>query len=285
MRKITRTLWFPGILLGALGVVAGGLQGGLDPVFCVVVAGIAAIVLILVGQWLMPYRDDWKAPPPTFGLDLVHLVFTALTNDLTRLATTGLFVWGSTWLSGAFGAQLWPSEWPLALQLVIAVVIGDFGVYWWHRLCHEVPLLWRFHAVHHSADRLYVFAAGRNHPFQVAVDHVAQVLPLILLGVSGDVLALLAVMTLVLGLLQHANIDMDHGLWNRIFATADYHRWHHSPEIAESKTNYGDNLILWDVVFGTRWLPEGRRPLSVGLPGWVVPENVFAHLKAPFRDQ
>jgi sterol desaturase/sphingolipid hydroxylase (fatty acid hydroxylase superfamily) len=93
---------------------------------------------------------------------------------------------------------------------------------------------------------------------------------------------LVSVFTAVHGLLQHANVDMHHGPLNWIFATADLHRWHHSRDVMESNTNFGSNLILWDVVFGTRYLPSGREPRHVGLSDVQVPDNFFHHLALPF---
>ena len=92
----------------------------------------------------------------------------------------------------------------------------------------------------------------------------------------------LAVWTAVHGMLQHANLDLRHGWLNYVFMTADNHRWHHSTEFAESNTNFGSNIALWDHVFGTFVLREPAGPESVGLDDVEMPDNVWVHLATPF---
>jgi sterol desaturase/sphingolipid hydroxylase (fatty acid hydroxylase superfamily) len=112
----------------------------------------------------------------------------------------------------------------------------------------------------------------------------AQALFLSLAGAGATVLAMVSVFTSINGFLQHANADLRPGLLNVLVSTSDFHRWHHSARFEESNTNFGNNLIVWDRVFGTIFLPQGGRVVErVGLSDIDVPETYGAHLLAPFR--
>ncbi len=94
---------------------------------------------------------------------------------------------------------------------------------------HEIPWLWRFHAPHHSANRLYWFNALRFHPLDILLVGPVKLLPLVALGADGDVLALVLIFSAVHGVYQHANLPCRLGPLNWIFSMAELHRWHHSP--------------------------------------------------------
>ena len=86
------------------------------------------------------------------------------------------------------------------------------------------------------------------------------------------------------GLFQHANIDVRLGPLNWLFSMAELHRWHHSSRLAETNHNYGATLILWDVVFGTRYLPERSAPEVIGIPDIPnFPRGFLGQLAVPFR--
>jgi ornithine lipid hydroxylase len=188
-------------------------------------------------------------------------------------------------LSGLLGASLWPSGWPLMAQLGLALLIAELTQYWLHRLQHEVDPLWRFHAVHHAAPRLYWLNAARFHPVDIWLLYVVGYAPLVALGCPAEVIGLFALFDAVFGMLQHANIDVRLGPLNWIFSAAEPHRWHHSRTLAEANSNYGSNLIVWDLVFGTYLLPPDRQPpTDIGIADLPrFPSRYLAQLAAPFR--
>ena len=111
---------------------------------------------------------------------------------------------------------------------------------------------------------------------------------LVLMGASGDVLALYLGVTAVCGFSQHCNIDMRLGFFYWFFNVVDLHRWHHSKDVAESDNNYGNNLIVYDRLFGTYYHPErqGAPDRSVGDIGLLnpdYPQNYLGQLLAPFH--
>ena len=162
-------------------------------------------------------------------------------------------------------------------------LVAEFGQYWVHRLAHERAPLWRLHAVHHSVERLYWLNAGRFHPLDTLLQHAAEMAPLVLLGANEPVLVLYTVFTSANGLLRHANIDMRIGALNWVLSTADLHRWHHSEDPVQSNANYGANLILWDIVFGTRRVLAADGPARLGLSLENFPRGFVPLLLAPFR--
>ena len=188
------------------------------------------------------------------------------------------------WLSGAFGSKLWPTHWPIVAQLAVSAVVVELPSYWAHRWMHEVPWLWRLHAVHHSAPRLYWLNTTRSHPLEMAFRGVIAMLPLAILGAGAELIALSGITNIVIGLFQHANVDIRLGPLNHVFSAAPVHRWHHSRELREANRNYGDNFIFWDTVFGTRYMPDREPPTELGIEGLdAFPRGFLAQLVAPFR--
>ena len=106
--------------------------------------------------------------------------------------------------------NLWPHQWPMVVQLTLALVIAELGQYWWHRLAHETDFLWRFHSTHHSPGRLYFLNTGRFHPIDMFVAYSTEIVPLVVLGAGADVIALWTLVTTIHGLFQHANTKAEH---------------------------------------------------------------------------
>jgi sterol desaturase/sphingolipid hydroxylase (fatty acid hydroxylase superfamily) len=109
-------------------------------------------------------------------------------------------------------------------------------------------------------------------------------LPLAIAGAGPELIALSGITNIVVGLFQHANVDIRLGPLNHVFSAAPVHRWHHSRDLREANRNYGDNFIFWDTVFGTRILPEREPPAKLGIDGLdAFPRGFLAQLVAPFR--
>jgi len=221
---------------------------------------VAAFIIILMER-IQPYIKHWNKSQSDIVLDFTHLFLSQMgTAALVQAIFTGLLIKASAWLSSALHTELWPLHWPVFLQFVLALIIAEFGTYWMHRFFHENPLLWRIHVTHHSPLRLYWLNAARFHPLDTFLSYSVSTLVLVFLGAGEEVLSLFLILTVIHGLFQHCNIDVRLGPLNYIFSMAQLHRWHHSKTISESNSNYGANLILWDIIFGTRFLPKDRLP-------------------------
>ena len=102
------------------------------------------------------------------------------------------------------------------------------------------------------------------------------------MGVSGEVLAAYFVFYAVNGFFQHSNCDVRLGPLNYLISGPELHRWHHSELPAESNNNYGNNLIVWDVLFGTRFLPSDREVGDLGLVNRNYPGGFWTQMRTPF---
>ena len=277
---------FPAVLCGAVGSTIEFMNRGVDPLVAFVPATVFAYLFVMLCERALPYHPDWNRPRRDVPVDLAHLMVSGgVTLSLLRPVMLALALAIAGFLSAHVSPRLWPADWALVAQLALALVVGEFFMYWAHRLGHEWEILWRFHATHHSAPRLYFLNAVRFHPVDIAISTYAPFVPLVALGAGPEVLALFTLVSGVHGVFQHTNMPIRLGPLNWIFSMAQLHRWHHSRRVAESNTNYGQNLIVWDVVFGTRYLPKDREPPSdIGIAGLdAFPMDYLGQLASPAR--
>ena len=162
------------------------------------------------------------------------------------------------------------------------MILGaDFLRYWLHRASHRFNILWRFHAVHHAPDHLYIFNVARFHPLEKALQFAVEVLPFILMGVTQEVTATCFVFYALNGFYQHSNTMLHLGILNWVVAGPELHRWHHAREPKISNHNFGNNLIIWDSCFGTRLLPRLEEVGGLGLRNPRYPRGFLAQTLAP----
>ena len=276
---------FPLVFGGAMTVAIVGMDRGWDPVITAMVLTAAVVLALLALERIHPYQEEWLHSHGDIRTDLIHNFVNFWIPEVYTVLFVGGFTVAGAWLSSTLGVSLWPSEWPLVAQLLLALLIGEFGTYWIHRLMHESEFLWRFHAPHHSAPRLYWLNAGRFHPLDLFAQQFLAITPLVILGADTRVIALHTLFTAIHGLFQHANVDIRLGPLNWFFSMAELHRWHHSKRLDEANTNYGANLILWDIVFGSRFLPSDREPpKEIGIEALPnFPAGYWAHILTPLR--
>ncbi len=282
---VARTL-FPAVLGGALIYAISRIQAGVPAAQAIALPTLLAYLVIAAFERVFYWQESWLHSRGDLKVDVGHLLVSGLftTRALTVPVTIGA-VAAAGWLSGYTEGSLWPNDWSLWLQLPLALVFGEFFMYWIHRLGHEVDFLWRFHAMHHSAPRLYFLNAVRFHPVDIALSTFSPMIPLLVIGADERIIALFGLVSAVHGLFQHANIVLRLGPLNWLFSMAELHRWHHSRLLEESNTNFGQNLIVWDIVFGTRFLPKDRDPPSeIGIAGLpAFPMDYWGQLMSPLN--
>ena len=245
---------------------------------------VGGLFLVFALERIAPLHQSWLRSQGDLPTDLAYLPLSGLSGGLGTALGALVAVPVAAALSERFGAGLWPRVgWPL--ELAAALVIAELPKYWLHRMQHETDFLWRFHATHHSAPRLYFVNAGRFHPFDLIADGLVGMVPLIALGCPGEIIALFTVTSAVHGYFQHANLQLKLGPLNYFFSMAELHRWHHSKLIAEANHNYGQNVCVWDLVFGTWFLPSDREPPEdIGIPDLPsFPMRIGPQLLSPFR--
>lgn len=281
MRALLAIIGYPTVLMGGVALTAFALDRGMTPAAATMLVVYSAAAVVLAIQRALPLIQAWRSWRADLHTDLLHASLSTtlgsvVAETLARGAVVAVF-------AALPVAGPWPHALPWPVELALALLLCDLIAYGLHRLAHNWAPLWRLHAMHHSSERLHAFSSARTHPIYVALTHGLQALPLVLLGAGPEVIALHGAFTGINGLLQHCNADFRLGFLNRWLATCDLHRWHHSVVMEESKTNFGNNLAIWDRVFGTWYLPSDRRvPAAVGL-GEPYPQGWAAQIVAPFR--
>lgn len=243
----------------------------------------SVVVTIALFERLMPYEETWLDPD---GETFNNIAHTLLSKGLVQIAAAigASFPMAVATVAQPFlshKANIWPEQWPMALQVVLGLVIAELGLYLAHRLAHEHLSLWRFHALHHSVERLWVINTGRFHIVDSLFKIALSQIPLYLLGAPLPVFLWIGAVTAFIGLLTHCNIDVRTGPLDWILSTPRLHRWHHSKLLAEGNTNYGENLVIWDQILGTYYNPPRPSSTDIGITGKVA-DSFLAQLAQPF---
>jgi sterol desaturase/sphingolipid hydroxylase (fatty acid hydroxylase superfamily) len=234
---------------------------------------------------VMPHEMKWREKDGQLGADLLHtFVSKGVVQGLVAFAGVFGLTQLITPLQGT-GYGIWPREWPLVAQVALGLVTAEFGLYWAHRLSHEFHPLWRFHAVHHSVTKLWVVNTGRFHFINSLVSIVLGTGVLIALGAPLEVVLWLSAITAYVGVLTHCNVEMNFVFpLSYVFNTPELHRWHHSKVLREGNKNYGENLMVWDLLFRSHFIDSKRRPpVKIGITQ-VMPEKFSDQLVWPFKD-
>ena len=252
-------------------------------VVAVVRRGPGAVVgVALLAALFVPVERRWalrrqRVLRPGLCTDLTHLLLnTTIVTALTLVAVlvSSLPWW---WLRALDLRSHLPSEVAVGLAVVLAAV----GQYWGHRFSHQVPALWRFHAVHHSIEQMDWVAAARLHPVDQAFTQTLTAMPLVLLGYRAGTVAGLSIVVTLLAVFQHANVRLRFPGLRWVVNTPEWHHWHHARDREARDRNFG--LPVVDLAFGTAYLPAGRRPEAFGTDDPVPPSGYVRQLAHPLR--
>jgi sterol desaturase/sphingolipid hydroxylase (fatty acid hydroxylase superfamily) len=171
---------------------------------------------------------------------------------------------------------------PTWVQIVAGFAITTVGGYAGHRAAHEVPLLWRFHRVHHSIREIDWLAANHLHPLDETFGRSAAVLPLYALGFGRVSLGAFVILITVQAIFIHANVRISWGPLRWVIATPQFHHWHHAREPEAFNSNFAGEFPVLDALFGTLYLPAGRWPEEYGIDD-VEPTGYLRQLAWPLR--
>lgn len=237
-------------------------------------------------EWVQPYCRDWRRSHGDLRTDIAHQVLTSFLAQFIRVFLVVGFFLLIERSAEDFKLPLWPAHWPLWAQAILGLIVAEFADYWRHRLFHEWRLAWRLHAVHHSPTRVYFLNAERFHILDALVSSLVNASMLALFGATTEAVYLVGIFTGLHSPWQHANVHYRLGWLNWVFAGAELHRWHHSASDVECNSNYGNNLIVFDTLFGTRYLPlRNQDTRRIGLGEYVsrFPKSWLGQQLAPFR--
>jgi lathosterol oxidase len=222
-----------------------------------------------------PFRIGWTSD--TLHFLVSHALVQAMSFLILLPATTLAGLWRPEGFQALVRAQ------PLALQLLEVLVVADLAQYAVHRAFHRVPLLWRFHAVHHSSVAMDWLAGSRLHLVDAVATRSLVLVPLFLLGFSQRALEGYLVFVSFHAVFIHANVRFGLGALEGVIVTPRFHHWHHaSAEDARDK-NFAVHLPWLDRLFGSLHMPPGRWPERYGIAGDPVPQGYGGQLIYPFR--
>lgn len=273
---------YPAVIIFGLALNFFLLNSGFPLQISAYIPIILGVVIITFLEHKFPYRKSWLPKTSDVRNDAAFMVVVQVI--LPRILSLFVAFTISKYIKnkGLTPAEYWPHHFLPIVQAFLMVLFADFFRYWFHRASHEWYSLWRLHAVHHSPHKLYWINVGRFHPIDKTLQFLFDSLPFIIVGVSEEVLAIYFVFYAINGFFQHCNIDLKLGFLNYIISGPELHRWHHSFIIEEANKNYGNNLIIWDLLFGTWFLPTDRAIKELGLKNRQYPLDFANQMRTPF---
>lgn len=219
------------------------------------------------------FRTEWRED--LFYFFIASILIQSLT--LVSLAPSKFIVANAnlTSIQTAIASQ------PLVLQFLEIMVLTDFVQYWVHRTFHRVPFLWRFHAVHHSAQTLDWLAGSRMHLLEVVCLRGFTVIPMYVLGFEQPALYAYLVVVYLYATYVHSNLKFDVEWLKPFIVTPRFHHWHHGIEKEAIDVNFAVHFPIYDRLFGTYYMPSGKWPAGYGVTE-SVPGGFLKQLLYPF---
>ena len=228
---------------------------------------------------LFALRADQPVFRRQWPVDLTYFFINSLLIEVLTILTLRpaliLFDWARPgWGLGGL---------PLLVQVPAILLIADFTQYWVHRTFHAVPFLWPFHAIHHSAEEMDWLAGSRLHLVDVIVTRGLTYVPIFVLEFSERALMVYVFLVAAQATFIHANVRWEFKGVRRLIATPAFHHWHHAAEREAIDKNFAVHTPIWDLLFGTYYLPD-RWPSAYGLSSHRdVPGRWLAQAIYPFR--
>jgi sterol desaturase/sphingolipid hydroxylase (fatty acid hydroxylase superfamily) len=236
---------------------------------------LAALGLIFVPLERLCARRPQKTLRKALPTDLAYYFLNSLLPNVILIFPLSLVAWASHRF-GPYRLHEAAAALPLWARVTAALIVGEFGFYWGHRWSHESPLLWRFHAVHHSAEEIDWLVNTRAHPLDMVFTRLCGFVPLYLLGLAQPVggtpnLApvLVVIVGTIWGFFIHANLRWRFGWLEWLISTPAFHHWHHTNDEHRDR-NYAPMLPWMDRLFGTFHTPAGSWPERYGVDAPVA---------------
>ncbi|QKC84394.1 sterol desaturase family protein [Mesorhizobium sp. NZP2077] len=229
---------------------------------------------------LFALREQQKILRKGVFTDLIYAIFNGTAVDILA----GML------LAPVIGALavLMPPSLPSAvssqatwLQVLEIIVLTDLGVYAAHRAFHAIPVLWRFHSIHHSVEEMDWLAAFHSHPVDQMLTKAVALLPVFFLGFSGASIGIYFVIYAAHAMFIHANVKINFGPLKWLIASPQFHHWHHAGERAAYDKNFAGQLAIIDLIFGTFRVPGATTPAKYGVDD-PIPANYFGQIGYPF---
>jgi sterol desaturase/sphingolipid hydroxylase (fatty acid hydroxylase superfamily) len=240
----------------------------------------SSLIFIFIEK-LFALRKDQPIFRPEWQTDLHHFIVNHILVGFVLLATNllvhRLFGWAA-----AGSVQAWVRDLPFPMAVLLILLVSDLVQYWTHRAYHEVPMLWRLHAVHHSAKSMDWLAGSRQHILELLITRTLILAPIFVLGFSKEVIDTYIVIVGFQAVFNHANVSVRLGPLRYVIVTPNFHHWHHSQDQEALDRNYSAHFAFIDYLFGTAVKSTKLWPERYGVLGDYVPNGFFKQLKFPF---
>jgi sterol desaturase/sphingolipid hydroxylase (fatty acid hydroxylase superfamily) len=241
----------------------------------------SSLIFIFIEK-LFALRKDQPVFRPDWQTDLHHFVVNHLVVGFILLATNllvhRLFGWAAN-----DGVRGWVQDLNFWMALFLIVLMADLVQYWTHRAYHEVPALWRLHAIHHSAKHMDWLAGSRQHTLELLITRTLVLAPIFVLGFSKEVIDAYIIIVGFQAVFNHANVSVRLGPLRYLLVTPNFHHWHHSQDQEALDRNYAAHFAFLDYAFGTAVKSDKRWPEQYGVLGDYVPITFWAQIKFPFK--
>lgn len=249
--------------------------------------------------WLLerffPWRKEQKAFRQQIGQDFFWLVFNGhyagiLVAYISSWLLLQLNPFLESWQIPAPESIRLLGDSPLWVQFVVFLFFKDFLEWLIHNLLHRVPWLWEFHKLHHSIQEMDWIGNMRFHWMEIVVYKSLSYLPLVVLGVNGNVILWIAIVSTLIGHLNHSNLNITWGPLRYLINSPRMHIWHHDIILrGEHGKNFGVVFSLWDWLFGTAYMPVEpgtvKQPKQLGFddmdsfPAGLLPRLIYPFWK------
>jgi sterol desaturase/sphingolipid hydroxylase (fatty acid hydroxylase superfamily) len=279
------------LVLVVLTVLLGGHKVEVDPNFPdhTPYLGLDWFILDLLGSSLMFIFIEklcaLRRNQPVFRLewqtDFHHFIVNHLIVGFVLLATN-LMVYQFFGWAAKDGIRFWVQDLSFWFALPLIVLVADLVQYWTHRAYHQVPLLWRLHAVHHSVKSMDWLAGSRQHILELLMTRTLVLAPIYVLGFAKDVIDVYIVIVGFQAVFNHANVSVRLGPLRYLIVTPNFHHWHHSQDQGALDRNYAAHFAFLDYLFGTAVKSDQVWPERYGVLGDYVPNGFVKQFKFPF---
>ena len=240
----------------------------------------SSLIFIFIEK-LFKHRKDQPVFRAEWQTDFHHFIVNHMIVGFVLLATN-LMVHKFFGWAGNDGIRGWVQGLPFWVGVLLIVLVADFVQYWTHRAYHEVPVLWRLHAVHHSAKSMDWLAGSRQHIVELIITRTLVLAPIFVLGFSKEVIDAYILIVGFQAVFNHANVSVRLGPLRYIIVTPNFHHWHHSQDQAALDRNYAAHYAFLDYIFGTAVKSDQLWPEKYGVLGDYVPNGFVKQFKFPF---